>query len=49
MTSLTKSFQVVLLFLMMRKRKLLEVKAALYKEVVKKILDEYGFKINEKI
>jgi S-adenosylmethionine synthetase len=30
------------------KKKLPEVKAALYKEVVKKILDEYDFKISEK-
>jgi len=32
----------------MKKKTLPQVKKALYKEVVKKVLDEFGFKINEK-
>ena len=43
-----KVLQVVIAVPHDEKKKLSEVKKAIYKEVVKKILDEFGFKINEK-
>jgi S-adenosylmethionine synthetase len=43
-----KVLQVVIAVPHDEKKKLPEVKKALYKEVVKKVLDEFGFKINEK-
>jgi len=43
-----KVLQVVIAVPHDEKKKLPEVKKALYKEVVKKVLDEFGFKISEK-
>ena len=48
MAFLTKYCKSLLLFHMMKKRHSRKLKKAVYKEVVKKVLEEFGFKISGK-